>query len=169
LGFVSPQFDLIDNRFIAHRIKALDVICSEDAQGFESVTANGSVANALRDPYTGELIPNRALLAVVSDVVGSVGIGKVFDTYTVTVTVIDTTTNDPITGATQTVLVNDEVVCPAVRPGDVLQKHDIQPNATFALSTISPFDVTLSVWVTACVIVARETILKIRAGEPFCP
>jgi len=168
LGFTSPQFDLIRNRFIPRRIKALDVICTQDAQAFGSSNTSSAFADALRDPDTGELVPNRALVATINDMFGSVGLGKVFNRYRISVSLIDTTTNEPVGVAAQLVVVDDEVTCPAARPGDILQKKDIQPNATFAVDIAPPFGVTLFVWVTSCVIVARETILKVRAAKFFC-
>ncbi|NLN18926.1 MAG: hypothetical protein GX162_06610 [Firmicutes bacterium] len=66
--------------------------------------------------------------------------------------------------------------CPGADPRDVLQKHDIQVEG-FSLSPIRLLDkdpctlklyLILKVVVKACIVVARETILRIDAARPFC-
>ncbi|HHW09019.1 MAG TPA: hypothetical protein GXX29_03470 [Firmicutes bacterium] len=167
MGFVSPQFDVIDNNFLPHPTKSLEVICSKKIQTFRTITAISAIADALRDPNTGLLLPNRTLVASVRNMAATVGIDKVFNIFTTAATVVDTTNNEPI--VSQTVLVDDVVDCPGVRPGDVLQKHDIQPHATFAVRNAAQSFVFITVWINACVIVARESALQIQAAEPFCP
>ena len=169
MGICTNQFDLIDNRFFNQRIKTLRVVCSEDAQAADSFLADAAVADALRDPTTGEILANRILVATILDATGSVTTDKVFDTYTVLLSVLSTTTEPPTLLATQTVTVSGFEVCPGAVIGDCLQKHDIQTlPPTFSVGAGPAFPVTLNVSVEACIIVARETILKVNAAEPFC-
>ncbi|MGI6083279.1 MAG: hypothetical protein ACOYEP_10435 [Limnochordia bacterium] len=68
------------------------------------------------------------------------------------------------------------VECPGADPRDVLQKHDIQVEG-FSLSPIRllhkdlctlKLHLILKVVVKACIVVARESILRIDAARPFC-
>jgi len=66
--------------------------------------------------------------------------------------------------------------CPGAEPGDVLQKHDFQVEG-FSLSPIQLLNgdmctfrlhLILKVVVKTCVVVGRETILRVDAARPFC-
>jgi hypothetical protein len=66
--------------------------------------------------------------------------------------------------------------CPGAEPGDVLQKHDFQVEG-FSLSPIQLLNgdmctfrlhLVLKVVVKTCVVVGRETILRVDAARPFC-
>jgi len=169
VGICTNQFDLIDNRFYAQRIKTLRVVCCEQAQAADSFVADAAVADALRDSTTGELLANRQLVATILSATGSVTTDKVFDSYSVLLTVLDTTVTPPSPLATQTVALTGFTPCPGAIVGDCLQKHDIQAAPpTFSIGPEPDFAVTLSVSVEACIVVSRETILKVNAAEPFC-
>lgn len=171
MGIGTNQFDFIDARFRSHRIKVLDVVCCEAGQAVEIVTADAAVADELRDPTTGDVILGRVLRASITDATASIVNNKVNNRFIVTVQVFDVSSGVPvpIDGATQTgIEVDDFTVCAGIRSGDIIQKHDIQPEVSFSVSTIDPFDVTMSVDVDYCLIVSRETILKVSAAEPFC-
>jgi hypothetical protein len=173
MGFQSPQFDFIDNRFMHHRIKTLEVICSEQVQATLDDPLGPFGTSGILDPSTGELLPG--LRTVVTDVDPGVGVkaNKVCNVFVVAFQIVNAT------GAVllaDTATVSDEVPCPGagIGPGQtVVQKHDIQigfcliPVDTNEDGILDNFFITLDI--EYCLVVAKEAILKINAAAPFCP
>lgn len=173
MGFQSPQFDFIDNRFMHRRIKTLEVICTEQVQAVLDDPLGPFSLSGILEPSTGELLPG--LRIVVTDIDPGVGVmpNKICDVFVIAFQIVNAT------GAVllaQTATVSEDVRCPGagVGPGQtVVQKHDIQvgfcliPVDTNEDGTFDSFFITVDV--EYCLVVAKETILKINAATPFCP
>ncbi|MGI6082398.1 MAG: hypothetical protein ACOYEP_05965 [Limnochordia bacterium] len=174
MGFQSPQFDFIDNRFRHQRIKTLEVICTEDVQATLDDPVGPFGLGGILDPSTGELLPG--LQIVVTDVDPGVGVtaNKICNVFVVTFQIVNSSGTVLLGPLTATV--SDEVDCPGagVGPGQtVVQKHDIQigfcliPIDSDENGIFDTFFITLDI--EYCLVVAKETILKINAAAPFCP
>ncbi|NLN19013.1 MAG: hypothetical protein GX162_07050 [Firmicutes bacterium] len=174
MGFQSPQFDFIDNRFRHLRIKALEVICTQEVQATLDDPLGPFGLAGILDPSTGELLPG--LQIVVTDVDPGVGVAtnKICNVFVVTFQIVDSAGTVVLGPLTATV--SDEVDCPGagVGPGQtVVQKHDIQigfcliPVDTNEDGIFDSFFITLDI--EYCLVVAKEGILKINAATPFCP
>jgi len=176
MGIGFNQFDFIDNRFIAHQIKALDVICKEQVQVTDTTTLAETACGTVVDPATGEL--QEGVFVDIVNIDAAVGIipNKVVNTFVVT---LQLRQRDPQTGAITElgspfdVTINDGIECrgAGTGPGEtVVQKHDIQasPSITVTGTAATGFFLHFTVAIHYCLIVAKETILKVRGAEKFC-
>ncbi|NLN19014.1 MAG: hypothetical protein GX162_07055 [Firmicutes bacterium] len=174
MGFQSPQFDFIDNRFLHRRIKTLAVICTQEVQATLDDPAGPFGVAGILDPSTGELLPG--LRIVVTDIDPGVGVvpNKVCNVFVVTFQIVNSA--GAVVLGPLTVTVSDAVPCPGagLGPGQtVVQKHDIQvgfcliPVDTDENGIFDSFYITLHI--DYCLVVAQETILKVDAATPFCP
>jgi hypothetical protein len=173
VGFQSPQFDFIDNRFLHRRIKTLEVICSEQVQATLDDPIGPNPIGGILDPSTGELLPG--LRIVVTDIDPGVGVvpNKVCNVFVISFQIVNPS-GVVLLGTTATV--SDAVRCPGAGTGPgqtVVQKHDIQvgfcliPVDTNEDGIFDAFFITLDI--EYCLVVAKETVLKINAAAPFCP
>lgn len=173
MGFQSPQFDFIDNRFINRHIKTLDVICTEKVQATLPTPLGPFGAAGIIDPTTGQLLPGFTI--VVTDIDPGVGLApnKVCNVFVITFSILN-----PAGAAvlTLTATVSDAVDCPGAGTGPsqtVVQKHDIEidfciiPVDTNEDGIIDSFFINPDV--TYCLVVANEVILKVNAASIFCP
>jgi hypothetical protein len=179
VGFISPQFDFIDQRFTHRRIKTLDVICTENVQAVLDdpelvVDDDPDLVNQIIDPDTGQLQPGVSVVVTDIDPGVSVVPNKVCNIFVVTWQIVDST--GTVLAGPFTNVVSDEVDCPGAGVGPsqtVVQKHDIQ-----VMVCLIPVDTddngefdTLygTIDIDYCLVVANEVILKINAARPFCP
>lgn len=179
MGFQSPQFDFIDQRFSHRHMKTLEIICSKQVQA----TSSDPQEIPILDPYgaiqafspaTGQLLPGNRV--VITDIDPGVAVlpNKVCNIFLITWSIVDST-GDIIEGPF-TSTVNDAVECPGAGLGPnqtVVQKHDIQVKFCFVpvdTDEDGTFDVVYATTdVEYCLVVAQEVILKVDAAQPFCP
>jgi hypothetical protein len=179
MGFRSPQFDFIDQRFTHRHMKTLEVICSEDVQATSSdpqeidISSTYSGVQAFSQA-TGQVLPGNRIVVTDIDPGATVLPNKVCNIFLVTWSVVDST-GDVLEGPFTTT-VTDAVKCPGagLGPGQtVVQKHDIQ--VMFCVTPVDTdedgtFDVVyVTVDVEYCLVVAQEVILKVNGAQPFCP
>ena len=126
MGFQSPQFDFIDNRFLHRRIKTLAVICTHEVQATLDDPAGPFGVAGILDPSTGELLPG--LRIVVTDIDPGVGVvpNKVCNVFVVTFQIVNSA--GAVVLGPLTVTVSDAVPAPVqdLARTTVVQKHDIQ-------------------------------------------
>ncbi|HHT26894.1 MAG TPA: hypothetical protein GXZ82_06570 [Firmicutes bacterium] len=179
MGFQSPQFDFIDQRFSPRHMKTLEVLCSKHVQATSSDpqeidisgTYNGTPAFS---PATGQLLPGNRIVVSDIDPGATVIPNKVCNIFLVTWSIVDST-GDVLEGPFTTT-VADAVKCPGAGLGPnqtVIQKHDIQ--VMFCTTPVDTdddgaFDVVyVTLDVEYCLVVAQEVVLKVNVAQPFCP
>ncbi len=157
MGFISNQ--LSPQNFQDHLLKTLKVICQEHVQQPDTeVTVTLAVAPA--GPIAVTLTPLSFTAIVDQD--------KVFNTWTLEVTVTDVTGTILITTVTYQ---EDAVVCPFDLnqwPGQtIVQKHDVEFRI-IGDPILDETEVTLNFVINYCLVVAKEVLVKVNGAILFC-
>lgn len=171
---MSNQLDFIDNRFFHQKIKVPLVICEKHEQEFGDITIPAPAGvtlnlttGQLNVPVNLELVgsPQLRTVTVLPDKVINQGVVPVrlLVNNVVAIQLIEI----PFQGI---------IDCPGVRPGDIVQKHDLQIEG-FSIAPVQipaadlvtlVLNLVLKVVFEFCLIVASERVLKVNAAEPFC-
>lgn len=172
---MANNIDIISTRFFDQRIKVPKVICTEQVQEVGQVTIPAPAGLTL-DVLTGLLNATVSLQLAGTPQIRSITVlpNKIVNMGVVPVSL---SVNNVVAIQLLEIPFQAEVECPGAAPGeDIVQKHDVEVEG-FAISPVqilagTPAVLTLSLIlktvVNVCVVVSKETILKINAAEPFC-
>lgn len=176
---VDGNFETLNDRVATHSLKTLKVICQTKTQerGHLVIKAPSGVTF---DKKTNCFSPNLGLKLLGPPVLRDleVCVDKVVNQGIIPVSLIDKCTLEP------TVLIPylevpfiGHVDCPCALPNDIVQKHDVEVECS-SLSAFCAIDpecpkrqrlmLSIVVVIRMCIIVARETIIKVEGAEPFC-
>ena len=162
------------SQFFEQSIKVLKVLCKQCVHEIGEVTIPAPSNLQLIDPSTGQLDHVISLELIGPPQIRNITIlpGKVINEGVVPVRLlVDCHTihcllEIPFQGI---------VECPGIEPGDNVQKHDIKVEGLI-FSPVRLLDnnqelklnLIIKVIVTMCVIVSRESIMKVNAANQFC-
>ncbi len=163
------SFDVIDDRFFHHKIKANVVINESKVQSFGDVTVLAP-SNLTFDFTTGLFNLPVTIVQVGSPqlLTNTILPDKIVNQGIVTVNVL-------VDGVVQIqnlqIPWQDMVDVPGVRPLAVVQKHDFQIEGfSFAPVIIgTALNLIIKVVYEYCLIVATEQVIKVNAADLFCP
>jgi hypothetical protein len=174
-GFCMP--DLAAQPF-DQLLKTLKVVCKERVREIGTLAIKAPPGICL-DECTNRLEPALALRQASDPIVRTISVcpGLVINHGVVRADLVTTGCHDP-----QLVMRGIEIPfshvteCTSAEPGDVVQKHDLQVACLSVSGFLAPtgcdeppqLRLELMVVVDTCIIVARETILKVNATEVFC-
>jgi hypothetical protein len=171
MAFVNQ---VLPDNFVNHKIKVLKVLCSECVQETGTVTIPVPGIPALED------IVSIDIVATGPPAIGTIEVlnGKIINVGTVpaalTITILGVEL--PITIPIPAIPFSGEVVCPGVVPDGTInvQKHDLQLEGLTAtpiplVEGVVDFGVLVTATIQTCVIISKETILKVNAATQFCP
>ncbi|HCF49924.1 MAG TPA: hypothetical protein DER60_06560 [Syntrophomonas sp.] len=171
MGFVNQ---VSQTQFLDQNIKTLKVLCTQCIQENGEITISAPSGVTL-DVTTGQLNVPVTLELAGSPQIRNITVlqGKVVNEGIVPVRLlvdgqeIIKLLEIPFQGI---------VECSGVEPGDNIQKHDLQVEGlivspvrliTGDLACLT-LNLILKAIVKACIVISRETILKINAANPFC-
>ncbi|MHB8182514.1 MAG: hypothetical protein ACYDDN_01965 [Candidatus Desulforudaceae bacterium] len=173
-----PQFnnqsDSIDNRFFDQNIKVPRVIGQQIVQEFGDVTIPAP-AGVVMDPTTGLLEVPVFLIPVAEPQIRVVQVfpGKVINQGVVPVSLC---ANGVVLIKLLEIPFQGVVEVSEALPGDIVQKHDIKVEG-FSIAPVQLLEtdtnllvlnLILKVVLRTCIIVARESVMKVNAAETFC-
>ena len=170
----GTTFDPINGRFFDQRIKVPVVVCQEEVQEVGDLEIPAPVGVTF-DPVTGLLEQIVTLVATGLPVLTTTTVlpGKIVNQGFVPVSLF---VNGVETVTGLTIPFQGEIECPGVVPGPgvIVQKHDVQIEGfsvgafTTTVAGVTTVTLVLKVVLALCLIVARETIIKVNAAEVFC-
>lgn len=181
MAFVNQFQPLAFNNL---RFKVLQVLCTREGineTGFADFAAiTGAGAGTLTANTSGELLLDGTVIDPTTVTVAPVAInpitlvnqfisnGKVFNVLTVLVNVF--VAGIQINGAPLPITVTGEIECDCpIIPTDNIQKHDVTFVGGTVAAALAPAPVVrVTVDVDLCLVVSRETIVRLNAAIPFC-
>lgn len=171
MAFVNQ---VLSDNFVNQKIKVLKVLCSECVQETGSVTIPVAGITALEDIASIDVVATGAPTIESIQVLDGkvINVGTVPAALTITLLGVDI----PIEVAIPAIPFSGEVVCPGVVPDGTInvQKHDLQLESLTAtaipvIDDVATFGVLVTATIKACVIISKETIMKVNGATQFCP
>ena len=161
-------------QFFDQSIKTLKVLCKQCVQEIGEVTVPAPTGVTL-DVNTGQLNVTVTLELVGPPQIRNITVlpGKVVNEGVVPIRLL---VNGRVIFQLLEIPFQGIVECPGAEPGDNVQKHDIQVEGLIVspVRLLAPDLVTLTlnlvlkVIVKTCVVISRETILKVNAASQLC-
>lgn len=171
MAFVNQ---VMPDNFVNQKIKVLKVLCQQCVQETGTVTLPVPGIPALEDIASIDVVatgpPTIQNIQVLNGKV--VNVGTVPAAVTITILGVELPIEIPIPA----IPFSGEIECPGVVPDGTInvQKHDLQVEGITATAIplvegVVDFGLLVTATVQACVIISKETILKVNAATQFCP